>query len=362
MKTIPSTLRRLLVPATAALCGCASLNTHGRALAAALDPYTDSLERSGRSGAVLVARSGDVVYARGFGYADREHAIRNTPETLFDIASVAKVFTAVAIARLETDGLLRSSDSIARFFPFAPPEKRGVTIRNLLTHTAGMQSFHDTTGDFEQMDRTEALKRIMADSLLFPAGTKERYSNSAYTLLAMVVEQVSRTTWEEYLRRRVFAPAGLRNATFWGDSSAALGSVAKGYVGSALKGDPSRWPLTWASRGAAGLMMSARDLFEFTRALELGKIVPRAVDQRMQIPELRKWASGWEVSSTPYGRLVMKGGSSEFGTTAQLRRYVDRDVTIVVLLNSTKGSGDYPHQEITPILSDLVFAALKQSK
>ena len=104
MKTIPSTLRHLLVPATAALCGCASLNTHGPALAAALDPYTDSLERSGRSGAVLVARSGDVVYARGFGYADREHAIRNTPETLFDIASVAKVFTAVAIARLETDG------------------------------------------------------------------------------------------------------------------------------------------------------------------------------------------------------------------------------------------------------------------
>src|SRR5947207_4299688 len=135
VKTIPSTLRRLLVPATAALCGCASLNTHGPALAAALDPYTDSLARSGRSGAVLVARSGDVVYARGFGYADREHAIPNTPETLFDIGSVAKVLTALAIARLETDGSLQSSDSIPRFFPFAPPDKDRKSTRLNSSHT-----------------------------------------------------------------------------------------------------------------------------------------------------------------------------------------------------------------------------------
>jgi CubicO group peptidase (beta-lactamase class C family) len=341
------------IPATASRAAAAN------SLAAKLDPYIDSIARAGRSGSILVGQSGQILYSRGFGYADRQRCVPNTSETLFDVGSIAKTFTAVAIAQMESKGLLRSSDSLGHFFAAAPVDKRAITIRQLLTHSAGLQSNHDTAGDFQVMDRGEAVRNIMADSLLFPPGTKEKYSNSGYTLLAIIAEKASGLPFGEYLRLEIFEPAGLKSTRLWGDTTRSPFPVAKGYVGSQLKGDPSRWPLTWASAGGAGITASATDLFTFSNAIASGALIPRDADRQMWIPLVKKWAEGWEVSATPYGRLVMKGGASSYGTTAQLRRYVDRDVTIIMLFNSATTDEDFPHAEVTPRVADLVFSALK---
>jgi CubicO group peptidase (beta-lactamase class C family) len=323
-----------------------------------LDAYLDSVEHAGRSGVVLIAKGEQVRYTRGFGYADREQCVPNTDSTLFDIASIAKVFTAVAVAQLEDQGKLRETDSLPQFFSSVPADKSRITIRNLLTHTAGLQSFHDTAGDFEVMSREEAVRRILRDSLRFAPGTREAYSNSGYTLLAAIVEKQTGKRFEDYVRENVIGRAMLRHAWFWGDSLIPPSASAIGYVGSEASGKPWTYQLTWASQGGAGLVMDARDVYRLTVALERGVLVSRQNEAAMQVPLLERWAEGWEVSQTPFGRLVMKGGASDLGFTAQLRRYVDKDVVIVLLLNSKKKGEDWPHQQLAPEISAITLAGL----
>jgi CubicO group peptidase (beta-lactamase class C family) len=325
-------------------------------LGRAVDHYVDSIARTGVSGTILIAMHDTVKVSRGFGFADRERCIPNTPETLFDVGSIAKSFTAVGISQLIEKGRLREADSLSHLFAGVPRDKSGITVGELLTHTAGLQSFHNTGGDFEAMTREEALRRILRDSLRFTPGAKEAYSNSGYTLLAMILERASGTSWQRYLRDSLFRRAGIRNGWFWGEERIPRNSAALGYVANVKKGDPTEWPLTWASLGGAGIVMTVNDMFRFAKALDHGALLKPATERSMQKPALKKWAEGWEVSQTPYGKLVMKGGASEFGFTSQLRRYVDRGVTIILLLNSSRRENDYPHQEVGPGLSDVVFA------
>jgi CubicO group peptidase (beta-lactamase class C family) len=334
-----------------------SANTTG-ALSSALDSYVDSLAAAGLSGAVLVARNDTVLDARGFGYANIEKCIRNSDATLFDIGSIVKSFTAVGIAQQIEKGRLKETDPVSRFFKDVPSDKAGITVGQLLTHTSGLQSFHDTAGDFEVMSRAEALRRIFSDSLRFAPGTKEAYSNSGYTLLGMILENVTGVGLQTYFRNSIFAPSGIKEGWFWGEDRMPAERVALGYVANDEKGNPAKWPLTWAGIGASGIVMDVRDLFRFAKAIDNGVLISRATDQSMQRFPFRKWAEGWEVSQTPYGKLVMKGGASEFGFTGQLRRYVDRGVTVVFLLNSRRNDKDYPHVEVGPALADVVFANL----
>jgi CubicO group peptidase (beta-lactamase class C family) len=284
--------------------------------------------------------------------------VPSTDSTLFDIASIAKVFTAIAIAQLEETGRIRFTDSLGKFFAAVPPDKSGITVQNLLTHTAGLQAFHDTAGDFEPMTRDEAVRRILADTLRFAPGAKEAYSNSGYTLLAAIVEKVTGMSFQDYVRRNVIDRAGLTHTLFWGDPSIPKPLVATGYVGADVRGEPWKYPLTWASQGGAGLLMDARDLHRLAAALDSGLLVSRQTELRMRAPLLRKWSQGWEVSQTPGGLLVMKGGASDSGFTAQLRRYVDQDVVVVVLLNSKQSADDWPHIEVGPRVSSIALAGL----
>ncbi|HEX6576114.1 MAG TPA: serine hydrolase domain-containing protein [Gemmatimonadaceae bacterium] len=328
-------------------------------LATAVDRYADSIAATGLSGVLLVGVGDSVRAERGFGAANRDRCIAISSSTLIDIGSIAKTFTAIGIARLIEQGRIRETGPLSRFFQNVPDDKSTITVRQLLTHTSGLQSFHDTAGDFEVMSRNEAIRRIFSDSLKFAPGTKESYSNSGYTLLAMIGENVTGLGWQQYLRDSVFRRAGLRDTWFWSESGMPHDRVALGYLGLDARGDPSKWPLTWASVGGAGIVMSARDLFRFSRAIEKGVLVSAAMDKAMQEHPLKKWAEGWEVSETPYGKLVMKGGASEFGFTSQLRRYVDRDVTVILLLNTRRNDKDYPHVEVGPGLSDVVFSSLR---
>lgn len=339
----------------AALTNCdappAQSTAMGNPISTRVAAYVDSVERTGLSGTVLVATGDTVRVVRGFGYANRERCIPNTSETLFDIGSIAKTFNAIGAAQLMEARKLNRSDPITRYVSEVPSDKSGITIHQLLTHSAGLQSFHDTAGDFEVMTREDALARILRDSLRFAPGTKEAYSNSGYTLLAMIGQP-----WVNYMRTSIFRRAGI-DGWLWNQPGIPTERVAMGYVGASKTGDPAHWPLTWASMGGAGMIMSAPDLFKFSRAINDGVLITHSTDSVMQIPATKKWAEGWEVTTTPYGKLVMKGGASEFGFTCQLRRYVDRDVTIILLLNSRRNDKDYPHLEVGDGLAKTVFEA-----
>jgi CubicO group peptidase (beta-lactamase class C family) len=242
-----------------------------------------------------------------------------------------------------------------------PPDKAGITVYQLLTQTAGLQPYIDSAGDFDAMTRAEAIRRILVDSLRFAVNTREAYSNAGYTLLAAIVEEASGERFQDYVRRHVLEPAGLRHTWFWGEPAARAAPVAKGYVGAEQPSDPSAYPLTWASLGGAGILTDVGDLVRLCQALERGTLLPQGADRQMWEPARRKWALGWEVTQTDAGRLVMKGGASDFGFTSQLRRYPDvaGGLTIVVLLNSERRIEDFEHQKVGPEVSRIVLEGIR---
>ena len=173
-----------------------------------LDSAVAGAERQGFSGAVLVVRGGDVLLERGAGLAIESPPTPFTRSTIVPIGSNTKDFTRTAILQLVEAGRLRLDDSLGRFFPDAPPDKRGITITELLQHTGG---FPIGVGADDEVIGLDAWRqRLFARPLEFAPGTSHRYSNPGYSLLAAIIEQVSGTTYERYVREHIFAPAGMR--------------------------------------------------------------------------------------------------------------------------------------------------------
>jgi CubicO group peptidase (beta-lactamase class C family) len=173
-----------------------------------LDVYFSRLEALGFSGTALVRRGAEVILGKGYGWADKSRGRRMTAADVVDLGSIAKQFTAAAILRLEADGKLGTGDPITRFFKDVPPDKRGITLHHLLTHSAGLASDF-AESDYEPVLRDEYVRRALASALLGPPGKRYAYSNAGFSLLAAVVELVSGKNYEAYLADRLFRPTGM---------------------------------------------------------------------------------------------------------------------------------------------------------
>src|SRR5688572_14197457 len=178
------------------------------------DPADPSVERflddtlpEGASGTLVAAGGGELVHCRGFGMADREAGLRATCDTVYDVGSITKQFTAAAILKLEMMGKLRVSDRLGRHVGPVPADKRAITLHQLLTHTSGLVGA--LGGDYERLSRGGLLARALGSRLRSPPGVEYRYSNAGYSLLAAIVEAASGMGYEEFLARHLFAPAGM---------------------------------------------------------------------------------------------------------------------------------------------------------
>jgi CubicO group peptidase (beta-lactamase class C family) len=179
----------------------------------ALDEYATRAEAQGVSGVLLVASRDDVVLHRAIGWRDAARSIPNDTTTLFYIASIAKQFVAAAILQLEDAGRLRTTDSIARFFPEAPADKRSITVDQLLAHTSGLgrYGFDPARRDWAVENREQGTRGILGSTLAHVPGTQFDYQNTNYLLLGEIVERVSGVPLDTYLDQRLFAPVGLRD-------------------------------------------------------------------------------------------------------------------------------------------------------
>ncbi|HEX6747327.1 MAG TPA: serine hydrolase domain-containing protein [Longimicrobium sp.] len=291
----------------------------------------------GYSGSVLVMR-GDTVLLRGaYGLADAEKGIRYHPGTVFDIGSLTKQFTAAAILRLEMDGRLRVGDSIARYLPGVPADKRGITIHQLLTHTSGLQSDYpyasseaDQT-EYEVVGRDSAVRRILATELESPPGARYSYSNPGYVLLAAIVERAGGMPYNRYLRTKLFRPAGMTSTGFWGDLSGVPDSlVARGHdeLGRVVHDPMRRSPDTWFDRGGGMVLSTLPDLARWMAALRGGRVLsPRAtaklfhpwVAATYPYPPTEAYGYGWFLgASGPGGPTSIHHGGDYLGTGAQV--------------------------------------------
>jgi CubicO group peptidase (beta-lactamase class C family) len=239
-------------------------------------------EKEGFSGTVLLVRDGEVVLHQGYGLADREHGRAATTETIYCIGSLPIDFTRAAVLLLAQQGKLDLADAIGRFFPEVPEDKRAMTLEHLMMGRSGLPNFHHRPGtdadyDLSWIDRESALRRIMEQPLLFPPGSGQAHSHSAFVLLAAVVELVSDKSYGDFLRTSFFEPAGMKRTGFYGeDLGYGVEEFAVGY-GESPVGDPNvppEWgPTSWLVKGSGGMFSTPADMERFFTTLRQGKVL-----------------------------------------------------------------------------------------
>lgn len=330
------------------MAGSLAAQSISKSQAADVRTYLSRLAGFGYSGVVLVARDGEVVVEDGQGFADRKNKVPFRADTIYDIGSVTKQFTAAAIVALEADGKLNVGDPISKYFPDIPEDKRAITIHHLLTHSAGLESdFGD--GDYEKVTRAEAVRRATQSKLRFTPGERYAYSNAGYSLLAAIVEIVSGKTYDAFLRERFFVRAGMSSTGYF-PTGEQTRRVARGYR------DGEEWGVGadraaatggdfWNLIGNGGVHSTAADMQRWMAALEAGKLLPRDSVEKLFKPHVQITANyrgsnaplfygyGWNVWKQPNGKTVIfhLGGNSIFNAafdiTAKIARSWSTDPT-----------------------------------
>lgn len=319
-----------------------------------LDSVATSVGGGRFAGSILVAQGDEILLCKGYGMAHAETGRPNTPLTVFDAGSLAKAFTAIAILQLVEAGKLRVDQTLETLFAAVPPDKTRITVHQLLTHTAGLQQYHGD-GDFQPLGRSDAVKEILAAPLRFNSGSEYRYSNSGYTLLAAIIEDVSGMPWIDYLRDYVFVPAGMEYTGFYGDFRWKASGAAHGYDAEGQdRGSPLSWKGPyWALTGNGGIVTNVVDLFRWHRALRGGTLLgsrwvaeliapkessrgylPNRYERIREVAhDIRLSYFGWRWRGPDRVDVLEKGGAMDYGHTALFRYEPERDVVIIVLSN-----------------------------
>ena len=246
-------------------------------LAAAIRTFADRLAAAGKfSGTIRVEKSGAPLLAEAWGMADRANGRANTPETTYDIASVGKLFTQIAVLQLLEQGRLKLDDTVGRHLPDYPQADVAakVTVAHLLKHTSGLGALFDRitpdTNLAGMMQLRDFLPVFAAQAPRFEPGTGNAYSNAGYVVLGLIIEAASGENYYDYIDRHVIQPAGLERTAFL-RRTALPESAARSYEGGRdvtqmhpVRGSP-----------AGGLHASAGDLVRLVGAINAGKLLSR---------------------------------------------------------------------------------------
>ncbi|MGD8506825.1 MAG: serine hydrolase domain-containing protein, partial [Candidatus Bathyarchaeota archaeon] len=302
---------------------------------AKFDKYLTRITPFGFSGALLVSKKGEVVLNKGYGMAIREKNICNTAETVFNIGSLTKQFTASAIMKLEMQDKLNTNDRLDKYVNNVPVDKEGITIHHLLTHTAGVINY--TGEDHEMAHRDETIHKILDAPLLFTPGKDFKYSNAGYSLLAAVIELVSRKSYEEYLSDHLFKPAGMTVTGYripnWKERM-----IANWYIGETNNGTHLERPYPyWNLLGNGGILSTTDDMFKWYLALKSDSILSSGAKKKLFTPFLKNYAYGWGVEKAEHGTLIQHDGANDLGSSADFTWFVDFDLVTILLCNQSYG-------------------------
>lgn len=338
-------------------CACAAQATGPAAadMGKAMDAYLSArTAMGGFSGAVLAVKDGQVILRKGYGWADLAQRRPYTPETLHEVASVSKMFTAMAALKLRDAGRLKLDDPICKYLEDCPDAWRPITVLELMHHSSGIPDYESRLGfgsaayeDF--MVKPEATLQIYADAkrrlLDFPPGTKFNYSNTGYIVLAMVVQAAAGERFPAYVSRTLLKPAGMSHSGVLGQGPRPV-QLDTGYTFGDLGWDKmlGGFPLTDGSlqalpslaltppAGDAWLYTSLDDLYRWSQAMDGSTLVPAAEVQEVYTPDQEGYGDGWIIGDS--------GGSTEYehsgalpGSTTEFIKLPEQKTTLVIFCN-----------------------------
>lgn len=300
---------------------------------------------------VAILRRGEILKCQGYGFADIDSQTPATPDTVYQLASVTKTFTATAIMALVEDGKIRLSDRITDRLDGLPKTWSEIRISHLLTHTSGIKNYTQLSAIADHPEReftpAEMIALVAKLPLRFRPGERYDYCNTGYYLLGLLIEKASGQTYGDFLKNRIFTPAGMTR-TRVNSSSALIPGRATGYVsrgGKARKGvfvNPSQ-PFA-----AGALITSAADLAKWDAVLDTEKILKQSTLRQMwksatlNDGTVLNYGLGWGTGESKGRRYIQHNGGI-IGFSTHMRRGLDDGLTIIVLANLS-GRGIYAEQ------------------
>ena len=316
--------------------------------AAKIDELLTRYHTNGQfNGTALVSEGGNVIYKKGFGLANMEWQIPNTPDTKFRLGSITKQFTATVILQLVNEGKLNLNDKLSQYIPDYPKKTADkVTIHQLLNHTSGIPSYTGLPNFMRDKVRDPyaplELVNVFKDmDLEFEPGSRFRYNNSGYHLLGAIIEKVTGKTYAEVLQERIFQPLHMNSSGY--DLNQPLLAKRAGAYSRTLDGYENAPYLDMTIPYAAGSLYSTvEDLYVWDQALYTDKVLPAKSLQLMYTPTLDDYGYGWVIhkskapgSERPITTIEHGGGIHGFST---LIERIPEDKHLVVLLNNTGGT------------------------
>jgi CubicO group peptidase (beta-lactamase class C family) len=286
-------------------------------------------------GAVLVARGSDVILSKGYGSANLEWDVPNTPATKFRLGSITKQFTAASILLLEERGKLKLDDPIKTHMPDAPAAWDTITIFNLLTHSSGIPNFTSlpdyTSLKLADTPVAKAIMTVRDKPLDFIPGEKMSYSNSGYLVLGYVIERVAGVSYEKFVTDNIFGPLGMKDSGY-DSNSAIIARRAAGYAPSSAGPVNAGFIHMSVPHAAGALYSTTGDLLRWEQGLFGGKVISAASLAKMTTPFKNDYAFGVIVQTTSGRKVIQHGGGIE-GFNTFLAYYPDSKVTVAVLAN-----------------------------
>jgi CubicO group peptidase (beta-lactamase class C family) len=321
-----------------ASCAVVTANTPNRKL----DEYlTRRANNTNFTGVVLVAKSGEIVLRKGYGMADFELNVPNTPDKIFRIASLTKPFTATAVLLLYEREQLDLMDPIGRYISTCPPSWKAVRVHHLLNHTSGIPDAFTQLNDAAVKETAAELERVLSEinsspgdwTLRTPPGESYAYSNFNYILLGYIIEKVSGEYWEDFLIQNLFRPLNMKD-TRYDDVWAIVEGRVRGYTsrkGMLRKGSYD----DHSAYAAGGLISTVDDLAKFVKAYFSGELLTEATLKRALQAHQDNYGYGWQVIEF-FGRRVYNHTGGIGGFAAHMAFYPDEEIVIIVLSNNQR--------------------------
>jgi CubicO group peptidase (beta-lactamase class C family) len=317
-------------------------DTTARAVDRVFDAFRDT---EGPGCALGVGRNGRVVYERGYGMANLETGTPIRPSSIFHVASVSKQFTAMAILLLARDGKLSVDDNIRKYLPEIPDYGAPITIRHLLTHTSGLRDQWEllalARGRFEENRITEADVMDIVPrqkALNFTPGSEYLYSNTGFTLLAVIVKRVSSLSLREFADQRIFKPLGMTNTHFHDDYTMLVPGRTSAYQ---PRGTGWRVSIpNFDTYGATSLFTTVGDLLKWETNFESPTVGDRALFEQMQtqarLTNGDSTGYGFGIAMARYrGARVVEHSGADAGYRSYAGRFPEQGLSIVVLCNAS---------------------------
>lgn len=288
------------------------------------------------SGAVLVAKDGQVVLREGFAFANRELGVPVKADTVFRLGSITKQFTSASIMQLVEKGKISIDDPVSKYYAAAPKAWSKITVKHLLNHRSGIPSYTGLPGFFEKdaaLDRTpEQIVELTRDMPLeFEPGAKFNYNNTGYVLLGYIIEKVSGETYADYLNAHIFTPLGMKHSGY-DDTTTLLPNRAAGYsVEDGVWTNAAYISMT-VPHAAGSLYSTVDDLLVWEEALFSGKVVSQMSLDAMTADYGEGYGFGLGTRDIQGHKSIGHSGGIP-GFSTYMARFPDDGLTLIALSN-----------------------------